>query len=87
LSFPIFDKYNMLTAKHFDFIYFKSCLLSNKLYFSDISYYTRPKNNFLKIKEILDRPYFDCWLVGFIEAEGRTKDLSFGLFPVLVLTL
>jgi ubiquinol-cytochrome c reductase cytochrome b subunit len=29
---PIFDKYKMLTNKHFDFIYFKSCLLSNYIY-------------------------------------------------------
>jgi LAGLIDADG endonuclease len=67
---PIFDKYNMLTNKHFDFIHFKSCLLSNIVYYRDIPVYTRPKDSFLKVEEILKVLYFDCWLVGFIEAES-----------------
>ena len=67
---PIFDKYNMLTNKHFDFIHFKSCLLNNIIYYEDVPLYTRPKNPFLKVEEILKLLYFDCWLIGFIEAES-----------------
>nr|QJS52070.1 putative LAGLIDADG homing endonuclease [Stigeoclonium helveticum] len=67
---PIFDKYNMLTNKHYDFIHFKSCLLNNIVYYQDVPLYTRPIDSFLKTEEILKVLYFDCWLVGFIEAEG-----------------
>ena len=67
---PIFDKYNMLTNKHFDFIHFKSCLLKNIVYYADVPLYTRPKDSYLKVSHILKVGYFDCWFVGFIEAEG-----------------
>lgn len=67
---PIFDKYKMLTNKHFDFIHFKYCLLNNIVYYQDVPLYTRPKDPFLKVEEILKVLYFDCWLVGFIEAES-----------------
>jgi LAGLIDADG endonuclease len=67
---PIFDQYNMLTNKHFDFIHFKSCLLKNIVYYEDVPVYTFPKDSYLKVSDILKLAYFDCWLVGFIEAEG-----------------
>jgi hypothetical protein len=68
---PIFDKYPMLTSKYFDYIYFRSNLLKNILYFADLSNYERPlKTPFLNINDLLMVFYFDCWLVGFIEAEG-----------------
>ncbi len=67
---PIFDKYNMLTSKHFDFIHFKYCLLNNIVYFVDVPRYTRPSDLPVTVKDILCVPYFDCWLVGFIEAKA-----------------
>jgi hypothetical protein len=67
---PIFDKYNMLTNKHFDFMHFKSCLLNNIVYYQDVPLYTRPKDPFLKVEEILKLLYIDCWLIGFIESKS-----------------
>lgn len=68
---PIFDKYPMLTAKQYDYLHFRTCLLLNNPYFDNLPNYSRPNNTpFLNVNDILALDYFDNWLVGFIEAEG-----------------
>lgn len=57
---PIFEKYYMLTNKHYDFINFKSCLFNNIVYYRDVPLYTRPIGSFLKVEHILKVAYFDC---------------------------
>lgn len=69
---PIFDKYSMLTAKQYDYLYFKDCLNKNIVFHSDLPMYTPPSYTpFNNIEDILSLYYYDCWLVGFIEAEGH----------------
>ena len=68
---PIFDKYPMLTSKHFDYLHFRNCLYMNTSLYKDLPDYTRPNSlPFPDVRTILALPYFDNWLVGFIEAEG-----------------
>jgi ubiquinol-cytochrome c reductase cytochrome b subunit len=81
---PIFDSYPMLTSKHWDYIYFRQCLFANTTQYADLPTYTRPNTLPIpNIDDILCLPYFDGWLVGFIEAEGcfstflATKETNF----------
>ena len=75
---PIFDKYSMLTSKQYDYLHFRKCLLNNVLYYANVPQYIRPSNTpFTEVKDILYQPYFDCWLVGLMEAE-----CSFSTYPV-----
>ena len=81
---PIFDKYPMLTSKHYDYINFRSNLFNNITKYERLQFYTRPnKTPYNSIKDILNLNYFDNWLVGFIEAEScfsiykATKDNDF----------
>lgn len=67
---PIFDKYPMFTNKQFDYIRFRSALLSNTKYSNDLVPYIRPNLSRNNIKNILNTSYFPAWLVGFIEAES-----------------
>jgi ubiquinol-cytochrome c reductase cytochrome b subunit len=68
---PIFNQYAMLTSKYYDYLYFRECLLKNIVYFDELPSYERPNQTpYSLIKEILALPYFDNWLIGFIEAEG-----------------
>nr|AJN90440.1 LAGLIDADG endonuclease [Dunaliella salina] len=68
---PIFDQYGMLTSKQYDYLYFKSCLLQNITYYSDLPTYNRPNfTPFHSYQDILNVYYFDEWLVGFMEAES-----------------
>ena len=68
---PIFDKYPMFTAKHWDYINFRENLLNNVTFYDDFKFYKRPNNTpFESVEKILAHPNFDDWLVGFIEAEG-----------------
>jgi len=68
---PIFDKYEMLTSKQYDYLFFRSCLLQNITYYENLPLYTRPHYTpFNSIQDILNIYYFDSWLVGFMEAES-----------------
>lgn len=67
---PIFDKYPMLSNKQYDFLNFKDCLLKDKIYYEELLVYTRPTESLNSIKTILNIPYFQSWLIGFIEGEG-----------------
>nr|YP_010121847.1 LAGLIDADG endonuclease [Monilinia fructicola]QRF72223.1 LAGLIDADG endonuclease [Monilinia fructicola]QYB19395.1 LAGLIDADG endonuclease [Monilinia fructicola] len=67
---PIFDKYPMFSIKQYDYLRFKSSLLSGIIYSKDLSEYTRSSEPLNSIESILDKSYFPAWLVGFIEAEG-----------------
>ena len=67
---PIFDKYPMFSNKQYDFLRFKSALVSGIIYSQDLPEYTRSSEPLNSIKSIIDKSYFPAWLVGFIEAEG-----------------
>jgi hypothetical protein len=55
---PIFDKYPMFTNKQFDYIRFRSALLSNTKYSNDLVPYIRPNLSRNNIKNILNTSYF-----------------------------
>lgn len=67
---PIFDKYPFLTNKQYDYIRFKTVLLSNIIYSKDLLPYTRSEIPLNSVESILNTPYFIPWLIGFIEAES-----------------
>jgi ubiquinol-cytochrome c reductase cytochrome b subunit len=68
---PIFDRYCMLTAKQYDYLYFKKCLLTPLVFHKDLPFYVRPTEPiFESVEALLKVPHFDNWLVGFIEAEA-----------------
>mgnify|MGYP000945582275 CR=1 FL=1 len=62
----------MLSMKQNDYLRFSNNLLSNVIYSKDLTDYTRPKEMIdpNKVQSIISVPYFSCWLIGFIEAEG-----------------
>jgi hypothetical protein len=68
--FPIFDKYPMFSNKQYDYLRFKSALLSGIIYSKDLPEYTRSNKPINSIESIINTSYFSAWLVGFIEAEG-----------------
>lgn len=71
LIIPIFDEYNMLTSEHYDYVHFRTCLLQNYVYSDTLPAYIRPSITPInKVEDILSLPYFDSWLVGFIEAKA-----------------
>jgi|UniRef100_A0A0F6QKQ3 hypothetical protein len=67
---PIFDKYPMFSNKQYDYLRFRSALLSGIIYSEDLPEYTRSNVPLNSVESILDKSYFSAWLVGFIEAEG-----------------
>lgn len=67
---PILDEYPMFTNKQYDYIRFKSALLSNIIYSNELLPYIRPNSSSNSIESILNTTYFPAWLVGFIEAES-----------------
>jgi hypothetical protein len=67
---PIFDKYPMFSNKQYDYLRFKSALLSGIIYSEDLPEYTRNSELLNSVESILNKSYFPAWLVGFIEAEG-----------------
>lgn len=67
---PIFDKYPMFSNKQYDYLRFKSALLSDLIYYKDLPEYIRNNKPLNSIKSIINAYYFPAWLVGFIEAEG-----------------
>lgn len=67
---PIFDKFPMFTNKQYDYIRFRSLLLSNTIYSKELLTYIRPTISSNNLENILSTSYFPAWLVGFIEAES-----------------
>jgi hypothetical protein len=68
---PIFSKYQMLSSKNKDFFYFKNCLDSGVVFYKDLPVYKKSTEAiYSSVEDLLKVPYFDSWLVGFIEAEG-----------------
>jgi hypothetical protein len=67
---PIFDKYPFLSNKQFDYIRFRTALLSNLIYSKDLLPYVRSNIPLNTVKSILSTSYFVPWLIGFIEAES-----------------
>ena len=67
---PIFNKYPILTNKHYDYLYFKDNLLKDIKYYNDLSYYLRPIKPFNTLEDILNKNYFSSWLIGFFEAKS-----------------
>ena len=67
---PIFDKYPMFSNKQYDYLRFKSGLLSGIIYSENLPKYIRSNVPLNSIEFIINAPYFTAWLVGFIEAEG-----------------
>ena len=67
---PIFDKYPMFSNKQYDYLRFRSALLSGIIYSKDLPEYTRNSEPLNSVSTILSKSYFPAWLVGFIESEG-----------------
>jgi len=67
---PIFDKYPMFSNKQYDYLRFKSALLSGIIFSKDLPEYTRSNKPINTLESIINASYFSAWLVGFIEAEG-----------------
>jgi ubiquinol-cytochrome c reductase cytochrome b subunit len=55
---PIFDKYPMFSNKQYDYLRFKSSLLSGIIYSKDLLEYTRSSEPLNSIESILDKSYF-----------------------------
>jgi len=67
---PIFDLYPMLSNKQYDYLMFREALLSDINLHKDLLIYVRPVEPLNSIEMILNKPYFNVWLIGFIEAEA-----------------
>ena len=67
---PIFDKYPMFSNKQYDYLRFRSALLSGIIYFKDLPEYTLNSEPLNSVLSILNKSYFPAWLVGFIEAKA-----------------
>jgi LAGLIDADG endonuclease len=57
---PIFDKYPFFTNKQYDYIRFKTLLLSNVIYSKELTDYTRPTLPINSIEFILNTFYFSA---------------------------
>jgi len=55
---PIFDKYPLLTNKQYDYIRFRTALLSNTIYSKDLVPYIRPEILVNSVESILNISYF-----------------------------
>jgi len=55
---PIFDKYSFLTNKQYDYIRFRTLLLSNIIFSAELINYTRPDLPLNTIESILNVSYF-----------------------------
>ena len=55
---PIFDKYPMFSNKQYDYLRFRSCLISNIIYYDDIPEYTRNTKPLNTIESIVNAHYF-----------------------------
>ena len=67
---PIFDKYQMFSKKHYDYLRMRDALVSDVKYYDELSEYKRSDKPINNVESIKNSYYFTAWLVGFIEAEG-----------------
>uniref|UniRef100_UPI0022FD4471 hypothetical protein n=1 Tax=Drechslerella dactyloides TaxID=74499 RepID=UPI0022FD4471 len=67
---PIFDKYSFLSNKQYDYLRFRSALLSDIKLYKDLPPYVRPQTPLNSLESILNVPYLSAWLIGFMEAEA-----------------
>ena len=72
---PIFESFPMISAKRYQFENFKKCLChQNIIYSADLEKHGLISYKEIKyepsVKTILSVPYFNEWLVGFINGEG-----------------
>lgn len=72
LLIPIFEEYPLLTRKLYQYEAWKEILIKriNKVKMDKNLSFKMTANEDKTVKEILDLPYFDNWLMGFIEGEG-----------------
>ena len=70
IIFPVFDRYPLFSNKQFDYLRLKNTILSNIILYEALPVYVRPSLPLNTLESIINAPYFDAWLVGFIEAEG-----------------
>lgn len=85
---PIFDKYPMISTKHFKYLRFRLNLLNNILYYENLMDYnpTATLTLYNNVDNLIKLDYFDNWLVGFIEAEGcfsKYKLTSLSLYNIV----
>lgn len=68
---PIFDKFPILGLKHHQYLFFRYHLMEKQVvYYSDFEA-SKVFEKIMKTPETLIKvPYFDSWLVGFINGEG-----------------
>lgn len=57
---PIFDKYPMFSNKQYDYLRFRSALLSGIIYSEDLPEYTRSNVPLNSVESILDKSYFSA---------------------------
>jgi hypothetical protein len=67
---PIFDLYPMLSNKQYDYLMFREALLSDIVFHKDLLIYIRPIEPLNSTEMILNKPYLNAWLIGFLEAEA-----------------
>nr|QBM09635.1 hypothetical protein [Dactylella sp.] len=60
----------LISNKQYDYLRFKSALLSDIKFYKDLPVYVRPQTPLNTIESILNTPYLSAWLIGFIEAEA-----------------
>jgi ubiquinol-cytochrome c reductase cytochrome b subunit len=57
---PIFDKYPLLSNKQYDYLRFREALLKDIKFYEDLPKYTRPKEPFNSVDNILNTSYFSA---------------------------
>ena len=67
---PIFDKYPFFSNKQYDYMRFKTLLLSNVIFSKDWVPYIRSNITLNTVESIINASYFPAWLIGFVEAES-----------------
>lgn len=70
---PFFETYPLLTRKFYQYSFFKEILekrINKDKLDEKIIVFKKTSKEDLNVKEILNKPYFDNWLIGFIEGEG-----------------
>ena len=57
---PIFDKYPLFSNKQYDYLRFKSALLSEIIYYEDLPKYIRSNKPINSIESIISASYFSA---------------------------
>ena len=70
---PIFDNFPMLGQKKQNYDWFRFHLIENKtIYHADLANFKFPLTAYVapSVNQLLMKPYYDYWLIGFINGEG-----------------